>query len=87
MAQIPQLHLIYHSNLRYAYGIKRKDGEAYTNLLQLIIKFVLFKYLINPPNSSQLLLSPTIKIIVLSLYRMPQKMPQKIPQRMPQRMP
>jgi hypothetical protein len=35
MAQIPQLHLIYYFNLRYAYGVKRKDSKAHTNLLQL----------------------------------------------------
>jgi hypothetical protein len=70
MAQTPQLRLIYHFNLRYAYGVKRKDGKAYTNLLQLIVKLVLFRCLIDPVNSSQLLLSPTTKIIVLSLYKM-----------------
>ena len=69
------------------YSVKRKDSKAYINLLQLIVKLIPFKCLTDLLNSVQLLLSPTIKIIVLSLYRMPQKMPQRIPQRMPQRMP
>ena len=50
---------------------EKKDNKTHINLLQLIVKFVLFRYLIDLANFSQLLLSPTIKITVLSLYRMP----------------
>ena len=49
---------------------KKKDSKAYINLLQLIVKLILFKYLTDPLNSSQLLLSPITKMTVLSLYRM-----------------
>ena len=52
------------------YGVKRKDGEAYTNLLQLMVKFILFRCLIDLANFSQLLSSPITKITVLSLYKM-----------------
>ena len=45
----------------------KKDREAYINLLQLIVKLILFKCLTDLPNSGQLLLSPTTKITVLSL--------------------
>ena len=41
-----------YSNLRYVYGVKRKNGEAYINLLQLIVKLVLFRYLIDLTNFS-----------------------------------
>jgi len=34
-------------------------------------RLILFRYLTDPLNSIQLLLSLTIKIIVLSLYRIP----------------
>ena len=56
--------------MRYTYGMKRKDGKAYTNLLQLIVKLALFRYLMDLVNSNQLLLSPITKITVLSLYKM-----------------
>ena len=50
---------------------KKKNNKAHINLLQLIVKLILFKCLIDPANFNQLLSSPIIKIIVLSLYRMP----------------
>src|ERR1700754_3736031 len=90
MAQTRRQHSICRSNLRYAYGVKREDGQAHTSSLQLMVKLALFRCHMDPLNSVQQLSNLTTEMTVPTLCRIPQgtlrkTYPQEIPRKMLQK--